>query len=139
MWPLPLAICWRGDGNGQREGSRTPHMESAEIRLRPTGTGLVLGGAALIGLDVAMPATGAAMLVIMIGVGWIQVGSVGPDPRTVGLGIVLVGLIAAVEASRFGLGVEPLVLGLFAVAIGLIDLILGLLADRYLHRPDLGE
>ena len=86
-----------------------------------------------------LPPGGAAVVLVLFGAGWTQAGPGAPDPHVVGLGIILVAAIAAVEASRFGIGVEPLVLGLFAVAVGLIDLILGLLADRYLGGPGTGE
>lgn len=106
----------------------------APIRLREAGVGVVIGGIVLIGANVvAAPLVGAAVTIV-IGAGYTVVGSDAIDPRRTGLGIVLVGLIAIVEASRFGLGFEPLVIGFFAIAFGMFDIVLGLVFSRIRYR-----
>ena len=103
------------------------------IHLRASGVGVITGGVVLTLGNVIFPPFGAAVVVVLVGIGWIRVGLSTPDPRTVGLGIILVGGIGVIEASPLGLGVDPLILGLFAIAFGLIDLIVGLLIVRYRH------
>lgn len=108
--------------------------EPEEIHLREPGMGIVVGGVALILANQVLDPMVAAVIVAILGAGYIVVGPLDVDPRRLGAGIVLVGLIGLIESSAFGLGFEPLVIGFFAIAFGMFDVVLGLVYGRVRRR-----
>lgn len=106
----------------------------APINLREAGVGVVLGGIVLIVLAEGIAHEVGAAATLVIGIGYAVIGPDILDKRRIGLGVVLVGIIALVETSRFGIGFEPLVIGLFAIAFGMFDIVLGLVFTRVQDR-----
>ena len=108
----------------------------APIRLREAGVGVVIGGIVLILASGAASPFIGAVVTVLAGVAYMILGPDVIDARRTGLGIILVGLIAMVETSRFGVGFEPLVIGLFAIAFGMFDIVLGLVFSRFKYRQN---
>ncbi len=108
--------------------------EPAPIQLRESGVGVVVGGLLLVFTTwLAPPALGATATAV-IGVGYMLVGPDVVDPRRLGAGIALVGGIGMIETSRFGVGFEPIVIGTFAMAFGMSDILIGLIIGRMRNR-----
>ena len=107
---------------------------NASIRLRESGVGVVIGGLCVSWTSFVLAPVTAAVLVIGIGIGWAVLRPPIGDPRLVALGIALVGAIALIEASPLGLGFDPLIIGVFAIALGMVDIVIGLTTHRMRHR-----
>lgn len=104
------------------------------IRIREAGAGVTVGGVVLILATRVLTGTLGAAVTVAIGLLYAIAGPERGDRRRLGLGITLVGAIGLVEASRLGLGFDPLVVGLFAIAFGLFDVLLGLIFARFQSR-----
>lgn len=104
--------------------------DPAPVQLRESGVGVVVGGIVLVVMAwVSTPALGATATTVfgLLAMLW------GPevvDRRRFSVGIVLVGGIGMVETSRFGIGFDPLVIGTFAMAFGMFDILFGLIFGR---------
>ena len=106
---------------------------NASIRLRESGVGVVLGGLGISWLSFVLAPLFAAGVVIGAAILWAFIKPPLGRATLVSLGIGLVGAIALIEASPLGIGFDPLIIGVFAVAFGMVDIVIGLTTHRLRH------
>ena len=107
---------------------------NASIRLRESGVGVVIGGLGISWLSFVLSPYEGAFVVLGIAVLWAVITPPIGNAKLVSLGIGLVGAIALLEASPFGIGFDPLLIGVFAIAFGMVDVVLGLTTHRMRQR-----
>ena len=106
----------------------------APIRLRESGVGVTAGGIVLAWSSLVLPPIGSAGITALASVLWLFVKPPFGKPSRVALGIAFVGLIAMIEASPLGLGIDHLLLGFIAMALGMLDIVVGLTIQRWRQR-----
>ena len=113
-------------------GDETP---GGPLRLRGAGIGTIVGGMLLGPLSLLISYALAAAGTLAVGVVIFFFGRSRDVPTGLWLGCVAVGGIGLFEAFGLGLGIEPLFLAVIAVGMGLVDVILGGLLDRFRTAP----
>lgn len=96
------------------------------VRLRESGVGVTAGGVVLAWSSLVVDPIVSASAVFLGAAVWLVVKPPFGRPGQIAVGMVLVGVIAMIEASRFGLGIDHLLLGFLAMAMGMFDIIAGL-------------
>lgn len=110
--------------------------DPAPIQLRESGVGVVAGGVLLVvAAWISTPAIGATATTAF-GLLYMLWGPDVVDPRRFGAGLAFVGGIGMIETSRFGIGFDPLVIGTFAMAFGMFDILFGLIFGRMRARRE---
>lgn len=104
------------------------------IRLRESGVGVTAGGAVLAWSSLLVQPLLSATIVVLVAVAWAIIKPPWGRSSLVAIGIALVGIIGLIEASPIGLGIDHLVLGFFAMAFGMLDIIVGLTISRWRRR-----
>ena len=100
--------------------------EPRPIRLRAPGMGVVAGGIGVILASAILTPLFGAIVIVAIAIAYALAGPEHPDPRRIGVGVGLVGVIALIEASPIGIRFDPVVIGLAAIAFGMFDIVVGL-------------
>lgn len=107
---------------------------NASIRLRESGVGVVIGGLGVSWISFVFAPITTALLVIGIAIAWLFLKPPIGNARLVALGIAIVGVIALIESSPLGLGIDPLIIGVVAIAFGMVDIVIGLTTHRLRQR-----
>ena len=100
--------------------------DTTDWPFRSPGLGLILGGLAISWLSFALDPLLSGLGTLVLAGGWYLLNPDIGERRTIGAGIALVGGIGTVEASPFGLGLTPLLIGVAAIGLGMIDVVIGL-------------
>ncbi len=103
----------------------------APIRLRESGVGVTAGGAVLAWSSLVLPPIGSAGATVAAAFVWFLLRPPFGSPGQVAVGIGFVALIALIEATPIGIGIDHLLLGFFAMALGMFDIIVGLTIQRW--------
>lgn len=104
------------------------------VRLRDAGVGVTAGGVVLAWGSLLLPPIGSAGVTLLASLVWLVIDPPYGSRSRVALGIAFVGVIALFEASPLGLGIDHLVLGFIAMALGLFDIVAGLTMARWRRR-----
>lgn len=107
------------------EGPRAP------VRLRESGVGVTTGGIVLAWTSLVLPPIGSALATLVAAPLWIALNPPFGKAGQIALGITFVGVIAVIEASPLGLGIDHLLLGFIAMALGMFDIVIGLTVSRW--------
>lgn len=101
------------------------------IRLRESGVGVAGAGIVLFWTALVAPPWVSASAVLLAAAAWYVLDPPIGNAAQIALGMVFVGLIALIEASPLGIGIDHLILGFIALALGMFDIVIGLTIQRW--------